>query len=242
MGPYEAYLGAITTKLKYMSKRMDSLKGLVDKEKAYPTDEAIDLVQKTSTTKFDASIEAHIRLGIDTKKGDQQIRATVVLPHGTGKTKKVAAFVGAKDEKAAKEAGADFVWGEEEIKKIKDTGKIEFDIAVATSEMMPKLAVAAKILGPKGLMPSPKTDTVGPDVKKMVSDLKKGKAAFKNDDTGNVHQIIGRASFSSDQIKENFTAFTDALTKAKPVSLKGVYIKTISLSSSMGPGIKVEVI
>src|SRR3990167_5726082 len=171
-----------------MSKRMDQLNTKVSKTKVYTLEEAIKLVKETSTVKFDASVEAHIKLGINTKKSDQQLRSTVALPHGTGKSKTVAAFVGSNDEKAAKEAGADFVYGEEDIKKIKDSGKIEFDIAVATPDMMPKMAVAAKILGPKGLMPNPKTDTVGKDIKKIIAELKKGKAAFKNDDTGNVHQ------------------------------------------------------
>lgn len=220
---------------------MTTAMALVDKKKTYTLDEAIALVKKTSGVKFDASVEVHANLGIDPSKGEQQIRATAALPHGTGKSKKLAAFVGPNDEKDAKEAGADFVYGEEDIKKIKDTGKIAFDIAVATPEMMPKMAVAAKILGPKGLMPNPKTDTVGKDVKKMIQELKKGKAAFKNDDTGNVHQAIGKVSFTEAQLKENFTAFLDALKKAKPSSSKGTYIKSLFLTSSMGPSIKVEI-
>lgn len=220
---------------------MDGLNAQIDKERVYPLNEALELVKKTSTVKFDASVELHARLGIDPKKGDQQIRATVVLPHGTGKTKRVAAFVGPNDEKAAKEAGADVVCGEEEIKKIKDTGKVDFDIAVATPEMMPKLAVAAKVLGPKGLMPNPKTDTVGPDVAKMIGELKKGKAAFKNDDTANLHQSIGKVSFETVQLEENFNALMDALKRAKPSGTKGAYIKSMYLTSSMGPSVKVEV-
>lgn len=220
---------------------MASAKTLVDKTKAYTLDEALALVKKTSTVKFDASVEIHAKLGIDPSKGEQQIRATVTLPHGTGKNKTVAAFVGSNDEKAAKDAGADFVYGEEDIKKIKDTGKIAFDIAVATPEMMPKLAVAAKVLGPKGLMPNPKTETVGKDVAKMITELKKGKAAFKNDDTANVHQAIGKVSFTEAQLKENFLAFFEALKKAKPQSSKGTYIKSLYLTTSMGPSIKVEI-
>ena len=223
-----------------MSKRMNDLATKVDKTKTYTLDEAIALIKETSTVKFDASVELHVRLGIDPKKGDQQIRSSVVLPNGTGKTKTVAAFVGANDEKAAKEAGADFVYGEEEIKKIKDTGKIEFEVAVATPEMMPKLAVAAKVLGPKGLMPNPKTGTVGPDVKKMVEEIKKGKATFKNDDGGNIHVAVGKVSFENDKLKENIETMLETLTKLKPQKVKGVYIKAIYLTSSMGPSVKVE--
>jgi large subunit ribosomal protein L1 len=223
-----------------MSKRMKELRVKVDKTKVYPLEEAVALVKETSNVKFDASVEIHVRLGIDPKKSDQQIRATVVLPHGTGKTKKIAAFVGPNHEKEAKEANADFVYGEEEIKKIKDTGKIEFDVAVATPEMMPKLAIVARVLGPRGLMPNPKTGTVGPKVKAMIDDLKKGKVAFKNDDTANVHQVIGKVSFDNEKLAENFTTFIANLKKVKPSGAKGTYIKSISLSSSMGPGVRVE--
>jgi len=218
---------------------MSALKAKVDSKKTYSLDEAIALVKDTSNVKFDATVEAHVRLGIDTKKSDQQVRATVALPHGAGKTKTVAAFVGTNDEAAAKSAGADFIYGEEDIKKIKDTGKIEFEIAVATPEMMPKLAAAAKILGPKGLMPNPKTETVGKDVAKMITELKKGKAAFKTDDTGNVHQAIGKVSFTPDQLKANYTAFIETLKKAKPSSAKGAYLQAVYLTSSMGPSVRV---
>lgn len=221
---------------------MQALNALVDKTKTYSLDEAIALVKQTSNVKFDASVEAHVRLGIDPAKSDQQIRATANLPHGTGKTKKIAAFVGSNNEKTAEEAGADFVYGEEDIKKIKDgTLKIAFDIAISTPDMMPKMALAAKILGPKGLMPNPKTDTVGTDVKKMVTELKKGKAAFKNDSGSNVHQAIGKVSFTDAQLKENITAFVDAIKRVKPNSTKGTYLKALYLTSAMGPSIKVEV-
>lgn len=223
-----------------MSKRMTALRALVDKNKVYSVDEAMTLIKKIGTAKFDATVEVHTQLGIDPKKSDQQIRATVALPHGTGKTKTVAAFVGTNDEKAAHEAGADFIYGEEDIKKIKDTNKIDFEIAVATPAMMPKLAMIAKILGPKGLMPNPKTETVGTDVKKMISELKKGKATFKNDDTRNIHQAIGKVSFTEAALKENFMAFAEALKKAKPSSAKGTYVKHLFLTTTMGPSIKVE--
>jgi len=220
---------------------MTDLKTQVNTETVYSVAEAIELVKKTSTVKFDASVEVHVKLGIDPKKTDQQIRATVVMPHGTGKTKTVAAFVGANDEADAKAAGADFVYGEEDIKKIKDTGKIEFEIAVATPEMMPKLAIAARVLGPKGLMPNPKTGTVDKNVKRMVEEIKKGKAAFKNDDGANVHQVIGKISFDAKKLEENLAAFMEAIKKAKPQGSKGTYIKGLFLTSSMGPSVKVAV-
>lgn len=223
-------------------KRYAELAGSFDKKQSYSPEEALELARKTSNVKFDSSIEVHVLTGIDPKKSDQQIRATVTLPHGTGKTKKVAVFATAPDkEKEAKEAGADLIYGEEDIAKIAQTGKIEFDVAVATPDVMPKLAKVAKVLGPRGLMPSPKNDTVTPNVKKAVEDLKKGKVAFKNDDTGNVHQVIGRASFSKEQLAENFGVFMDALKKAKPSSSKGTYIKQVTVASTMGPGIRVAV-
>lgn len=220
---------------------MAGLVAKIDKTKFYSLDEAIALIKDTANTKFDSTVEIHVRLGIDPKKSDQQIRATVALPHGTGKSKKIAAFVGPNDEKAAREAGADLIYTEEEIKRLKDTGKVDFEIAVATAEMMPKMAVVAKVLGPKGLMPSPKTETVGTDVKKMITELKKGKAAFKNDDGANLHLGIGKASFSAAQLKENIEAFLDVLKKAKPNSAKGTYLKNVYLTSSMGPSVKVSV-
>jgi len=153
----------------------------------------------------------------------------------------VAAFVSTNNEKTAKEAGADFVYGEEDIKKIKDSGKVEFEVAVATPDMMPKLAVAAKVLGPKGLMPNPKTDTVGTDLKKMIGELKKGKVTFKNDDGANIHMVLGKVSLDNVKLKENFNVFYEALKKAKPNSTKGTYIKTLFLTSSMGPSIRTEI-
>jgi len=223
------------------SKRMAALSAKVDKNKTYELSEAIKLLTETSGVKFDASVEVHANLGIDGTKGDQQVRSVAVLPHGTGKTKKVAAFVSAEKEKEAKEAGADFVYGEEDIKKIKDTGKIEFEVAVTTPDMMPKLAGIAKILGPKGLMPNPKTETVGPNIKKMIEDLKKGKITFKNDDTGNMHQIVGKLSFGEQKLSENITTFLDALKKTKPTSSKGVFIKNLIVCTAMGPAIKIKI-
>lgn len=219
---------------------MKNLQAKVDKNKVYSVDEAIKLALETSGVKFDASVEVHAHLGIDPKKGEQQVRSTVVLPHGTGKTKTVAAFVSSEKEKEAKDAGADFIYGEEDIKKIKDTGKIEFEVAITTPDMMPKMAQIAKVLGPKGLMPNPKTETVGPSIKKMIEELKKGKVNFKNDDTSNIHQNIGKVSFGDKKIKENFEVFMEALKKAKPNTAKGTYIQSLTICTSMGPAIKVS--
>lgn len=220
---------------------MAELSQKIDNSRSYAIDEALDLVQQTSNVKFDATVELHARLGINPKKGDQQVRSTVVLPHGTGKTKKIAAVVGPDNEEIAKKAGADIILGEEEIKKIKQTGTFDFDVAVATPDMMPKIALIAKILGPRGLMPNPKSGTVGTDVAQMVSDLKGGQVSFKNDDTSNIHQAIGKVSFGTEKLRENYDAFVGALKKSKPPSSKGVFIKSLYLTSSMGPSVKVVV-
>ncbi|MDD5290860.1 MAG: 50S ribosomal protein L1 [Patescibacteria group bacterium] len=212
----------------------------IDRAKAYPAKEAIALTKKLSKTKFDASVEVHFRLGIDTKKGDQQIRSTVSLPHGTGKTVKVAAFVMPEKVKEVKAAGADLAGGEELIAEIKKTEKTDFQVAVAEPAMMKNLAAIAKILGTRGLMPSPKNETVTPNPAKAVAELKKGKVSFRSDDTGNVHAVIGKVSFPEGELQENYNVFLEAVKKAKPTSSKGVYIKNIAISSSMGPGIKVE--
>lgn len=210
-----------------------------DKTKAYSAEEAIELTKKLSKTKFDASVEVHFRLGIDPRKGDQQIRTAVSLPHGTGKTIKVAAFVSPDKEKEVKAAGADYVGGDELINEIKKTGKTDFQVAVAEPAMMKNLAVIAKILGPRGLMPSPKNETVSPNPAKAVAELKKGKVSFKNDDTGNIHVAIGKVSFESKQLLENYQTILDIIKKIKPSSSKGIYIKNITITSSMGPGVKV---
>lgn len=214
--------------------------GEYDKFRSYAVKDAIELVKKMSKTKFDASVEAHFKLGIDPRKGDQQVRSAVSLPHGTGKTVKIAAFVSADKEKEVKAAGADIVGGEDLINEIKATGKTDFQVAVAEPAMMRQLAVIAKILGTRGLMPSPKNETVTPNPAKAVMELKKGKISFKNDETGNIHVLIGKVSFDSEKLAENLLTVVDILKKIKPSSSKGMYMKNITICSSMGPGVKVS--
>lgn len=224
-----------------LSKRLKEAKAKIEKDKTYSAEEAIKLVKETSQVKFDASVEIHVNLGIDPKKGDQIIRNSVVLPHGTGKTIKVAAFVPEAKVKEAKEAGADIVGGDDLINEIKKTSKTDFDIAITVPEMMPKLAAIAKVLGQKGLMPNPKSGTIGPDVKKMVEELKKGKISYKNDAGSNIHLTIGKVSFEEAKLLENFQIFLDSLKKSKPTTIKGTFIKSMFLTSSMGPSIKVSI-
>lgn len=223
------------------SKRYQELAKKIDENKSYPIAEAVKLVKETGTAKFDGAVEIHINLGIDPKKSEQQVRGAITLPHGTGKTKKIAAIVTADKEKEAKEAGADIVGGEELIEDIKKSGKTDFEIVLASPDMMPKLAVVAKILGPRGLMPSPKNETITTNIKKTIEELKKGKINFKNDDTGNIHQVIGKVSFEEKQLLENYKSLLEAVKKAKPSKSKGTYIKNITVTSSMSPGIKVGV-
>ncbi len=223
------------------SKRFTEAKSLVDSTKAYSAKEAIELAKKTANVKFDAGIEVHVRLGIDPKKADHVVRGSITLPHGTGKTKRVAVFAEGADQEKAKKAGAEIVGGEELVKEIKTKGKCGFDIALATPAMMKQLGQIAKILGPKGLMPNPRNETVTADIEKAITALMGGKVTFRNDDSSNVHQLIGKASFEQEQLEENYEIFLDAVRRAKPQGFKGSYIKNVSISSSMGPGIKVAI-
>ncbi len=222
------------------SKRFTSLKTGTEKKTLGAAD-AVATAKANATAKFDETLELHFNLGIDPKQGDQQIRGTISLPHGTGKSKRVAAFVDSANEAAAKAAGADIVATEETIDEIVRTGKIDFDVAVAVPSMMTKLAKAAKVLGPRGLMPNPKTDTVSPNVTKMIEEQKAGKISFKNDNTGNVHMIVGKASFSPEKLVENVLAAIDAVRKSKPQSSKGIYFKSVTLTSTMGPAIRLDI-
>jgi len=224
-----------------LAKRVKANNEAVDRNKIYSVEEAVELAKKTANTKFVGSIEVHIRTGIDPKQTEQSVRGIANLPHGTGKLKRVAAFVSDSKEKEAKDAGAGLVGGEDLIKTIKETGKVDFDIAVAEPVLMPKLAVIAKILGPKGVMPNPKTGTVGVDIGKMVKEIAGGKVNFKNDDSGNIHQIIGKSNFETKQLLENFKVFYDAVVHAKPSTVKGQYIVSVSMNVTMGPGIRVRV-
>jgi len=222
-------------------KKVNNLSAIYEKNKTYSIAEALEIVKKITTTKFDASVEVHFRLGINPKKGDQQVRGAVSLPNGTGKTVRVAAFVSPENEKAVKEAGADLVGSDELIEEIKKTGKTDFEVAVAEPAMMRNLASIAKILGTRGLMPSPKNETVTPNVVAAVTALKKGKISYKNDDTANLHCLIGKVSFDTVKLTENFAALLDNVRKAKPSSAKGSYIKAVSICSSMSKGVKVIV-
>ncbi len=213
---------------------------LVDRAALYEADEAVALAKKTSSTKFDETIEAHIRTGCDGRHADQQIRGAVVLPHGTGKTVKVLVFAKGDKLSEAEAAGADYVGGEELIPKIQNDNWFDFDVVVATPDMMGVVGRLGRVLGPKGLMPNPKAGTVTMDVTKAVNDIKAGKIEYRLDKTNIIHVPIGKASFTEEQLKDNFQAIMDAIMKAKPSSLKGQYLKSISLSSTMGPGVKVN--
>ena len=214
---------------------------LIDRTMAYDTAEAVALVKKAATAKFDETVEAHIRTGCDGRHAEQQIRGAVVLPNGTGKTVKVLVFAKGDKINEAEAAGADYVGGEELIPKIQNEGWLDFDVVVATPDMMGVVGRLGKVLGPKGLMPNPKAGTVTMDVTKAVNDIKAGKIEYRLDKTNIVHVPVGKASFSEEALQENFNALMDAIVKAKPSALKGQYLRSITLTSTMGPGVKVSV-
>jgi len=213
---------------------------LVEKNKLYTKEEAVELVKKTSTTKFDASVELAMNLNLDTKKADQQLRGTICLPHGTGKTKRILVLAKADKAEEARQAGADYVGDTDYLEKIEKENWFEFDTLIATPDMMPALGKLGKVLGPKGLMPNPKTGTVTMDVKKAVEEVKQGRIEYRTDSYGNVHTIIGKASFTETQLVENLNAFVSMILKSKPAVVKGTYVKNISISTTMGPGIKID--
>ena len=222
------------------SKRYKQAAELIDQSKQYSVDEAIALIKQFPSGKFDASVGVSILLGIDAKKSDQLVRGTIILPHGTGKSKCVVVFCQGEAERQAKEAGADFVGGQELIEKVAG-GWLDFDCAVATPDMMKELSKLGRVLGPRGLMPSPKTGGVTKEVSKAVKELKAGKIEFKSDKQSGVHVVIGRVSFEAQQLKQNFVTFFDALQASRPVSVKGDFIKSVALSSTMSPGVRVTV-
>ncbi len=213
----------------------------VEKGKLYTKEEAVKLVKETSIANFDASVELAMRLNLDTKKADQQLRGAVVLPKGTGKTKKVLVIAKGEAAKAAKDAGADYVGDTDMLDKIQKENWFDFDVMIATPDMMPALGKIGRILGPKGLMPNPKTGTVTLDTAKAVEEVKKGRVEYRTDSYGNVHVLIGKVSFSEEDLLENLSAFVSLIIKSKPAVVKGTYVKNISIASTMGPGIKIDV-
>lgn len=223
------------------SKKFQEGAAKIDANKKYSAAEAITLIKSISFEKFDASLEVHIRTGVDARKGDQMVRASVILPHGTGKTVRVAVFAEGEKLTEAKAAGADIVGEKDLIDEIKKTGKADFDVAIATPDMMKNMAVIAKVLGPRGLMPSPKTDTVTMNIKQAVENAKKGKIDFRNDDSANIHQAIGKLSFSDDQLLENYKTFIESVKRARPSTAKGTFFKNISMSSTMGPAVLIVI-
>ena len=222
------------------SKRYASLVQNVEKNKMYDYKEAIKLVKETSNLKFDSTIEVAMNLNLDTKKADQQLRGAIALPNGTGKTKKILVLAKGEQARMAKEAGADYVGDTDMIEKMEKENWFPFDVIVATPEMMPLLGKIGKILGPKGLMPNPKTGTVTMEVDKAVNEIKKGKVNYRTDSFGNVHGIIGKSSFDNKMLEENLSAFVNTILKVKPTTVKGTYVKNVSISSTMGPGIKID--
>ena len=224
--------------MKHGKKYVEAAK-LIDKTQQYEAAEAIALVKKSATAKFDETVELHIRTGCDSRHADQQIRGAVVLPNGTGKEVKVLVFAKGTKLDEAQAAGADHVGGEELIPKIQNEGWLDFDVVVATPDMMGVVGRLGKVLGPKGLMPNPKAGTVTMDVAKAIADIKAGKIEYRLDKANIIHVPVGKASFTEEQLEQNFNALMDAITKARPSSVKGQYLKSITLATTMGPGVKV---
>ena len=221
-------------------KNYVSAASAIDKTKQYETLEAMALVISGSKAKFDETVEAHFRLGVDGRNADQQVRGVVVLPHGTGKSVKVLVIAKGEKAKEAQEAGADFVGAEDMIEKIQKENWVDFDVCITTPDMMGLVGRIARILGPKGLMPNPKSGTVTMDVKKAISDVKAGKVEYRLDKTNNIHVIIGKVSFGKEKLAENFEVILAAINKARPAAAKGTYMKSATLATTMGPGVKVR--
>ena len=224
---------------KFGKKYVEASKN-VDKSKAYPIKDAVKLAKKTSVTKFDSTIDVALKLNIDTKKADQMLRGSLVLPNGSGKSKKILVLAKGEQANIAKELGADYVGDKDLIDKIKAENWFDFDIVVATPEMMPEVGKIGNILGPRGLMPNPKTGTVTAKVENVINDIKKGMVEYRADSYGNIHTVIGKASFDEKALEENLRYVVSTISKTKPTSVKGTFIQGISISSTMGPGIKVD--
>jgi len=220
-----------------MSKRYAESAKLIDKTKEYEAKEALEIIEKMPQPKFDQTVELHVKLGVDSKHADQQVRGTVVLPHGTGKTQKVLVFAKGDKAKEAEEAGADFVGAEELVPKIEKENWFDYDVIVATPDMMGVIGRLGKVLGPKGLMPNPKSGTVTMDVKKAIAEIKSGKVEYRLDKTNIIHLGFGKVSFGADKLLENYTTIIEAIIKAKPAAAKGQYIRSVSMSTTMGPGL-----
>lgn len=226
--------------MKKRSKKYNSALEKIDRSKLYTKEEAVKLVKETATTKFDSTVEVAMRLNLDTKKADQQLRGAIALPKGTGKDIKILVIAKGDQAEAAKKAKADYVGDTDMIEKIEKENWFDYDTIIATPEMMPLLGKIGKVLGPKGLMPNPKTGTVTPDVAKAVAEAKSGRVEYKTDSFGNVHALIGKASFKEEDLLANLDALVETILKLRPASVKGDYVKNISISTTMGPGIKID--
>ena len=225
--------------MKHGKKYVDSAK-LIDRAKLYDTTEALELCVKTGSAKFDESVEVHVKLGVDSRHADQQVRGAIVLPNGTGKSVRVVAICKGDNEKAAQAAGAEYVGAEELVQKIQNEGWVDFDVLITTPDMMGLVGRLGKVLGPRGLMPNPKAGTVTPDIVKAVTEAKAGKIEYRLDKTNIIHCVIGKVSFGAEKLQANFDALLEAIIKAKPAAAKGQYIKSCVVASTMGPGVKIN--